>query len=243
MMKKMAALAMALVMMAALGAQAAESEAGKYILEGPITQMLDDGQGFLMEDTQFGIVQVHVAEDTQVRVDGDELELGLYVQVEYSGAMTFSLPGQVTAISVTGFMMEGTVVSIEREGKAIMVSSAGFGEVLVNLPEGSKDVPAPGSFVRVYFNGVMAASSPGQISAWHVDSFARFEGQVTEVSEAGILLTAEDGRQMVAKLGEGTLYADEVKEGDEAEVLYNGILTRSLPPQGNAIYLRVLAGD
>lgn len=243
MMKKLMAMLMALMMMAALGAQADEAKPEKYVLEGSIMQVLDDGSGFLIEDIRFGPVQVHTGEDTQLFVGAEGLVPGLYVQVEYSGAMTFSLPGQVTAISVTGYLMEGTVLSIEREGKAILISGAGFGEALVTLPEESLDVPAPGSYVRVHFSGVMTASFPGQLGAWHVESFARFEGNVTEVKDDSVLITAEDGRQMMARLSEGTVYADEVKAGDKVEVLYNGILTRSLPPQGNAIYLRVLAAD
>ena len=177
MMKKMAAMLMALMMMmmmAALGAQAAEARPEKFVLEGPITQLDEDSKGFLIEDIRFGPVQVHVGEDTQIFIGAEGLVPGLYVQVEYSGAMTFSLPGQVTAISVTGYLMEGTVISIEREGKAILISGAGFGEALVTLPEESLDVPAPGSYVRVHFSGVMTASFPGQLGAWHVESFARF---------------------------------------------------------------------
>ena len=242
-MKKIAAMLMALMLMAVPGAQADENKADQFVLEGPITQMLDDGRGFLIEDIQLGTVQVHIGDDTQVHAGSKGLELGLYVQVEYSGVMTFSLPGQVTAISVTGYLAEGTVLSIEREGKAILISSAEFGEVLVTMPEESKDVPVPGSFVRVHFSGIMTASLPGQITAWHVESFARFEGSVTEVRDDTVLITAEDGRQMMARLSAVTLYADEVKAGDAVEVLYNGILTRSLPPQGNAIYLRVLAAE
>ena len=241
MMKKISALIMALMVMVAFGAQAAEAD--KFILEGPITQVDEDGKGFLIEDNQFGTVQVHVSDDTQIHTGAEGLMTGLYVQVEYSGAMTFSLPGQVTALSVTGYLMEGTVLSIEREGQAILINSAEFGEVLVTLPEGSKDVPVPGSFVRVAFSGVMAMSYPAQVGAWQVESYARFEGEATEVLEDAVLITAEDGRQMLAKLGESTLYADEVKVGDRVEVLYNGILTRSLPPQGNAIYLRIMAGE
>lgn len=117
MMKKISALIMALMVMVAFGAQAAEAD--KFILEGPITQVDEDGKGFLIEDNQFGTVQVHVSDDTQIHTGAEGLMTGLYVQVEYSGAMTFSLPGQVTALSVTGYLMEGTVLSIEREGQAI----------------------------------------------------------------------------------------------------------------------------
>lgn len=240
MMQKMAAVLMALMMMAPAGALAAEDTAvTKQYVEGKVAEVQEDEQTFLIDDIHMGHVLVHVSDETQMLIDGG-LAAGLYVVVEYSGAMTFSIPGQITAMSVMGYVMEGEVLSIEKDGKAILINTVRQGELIVNLPEGSVSAPVPGSYVRVYFNGVVATSLPGQITAWYIDSFVRFAGEVTEVSDQGILITAEDGQQMLARVDKGTLYADEVKAGVKAEVLYNGILTRSLPPQGRAVYLRLI---
>lgn len=238
-MKKIAAILMSLMMMGAIAAYAAEDVLPTYILEGSVIEIYGDGESFLMEDYLAGQVIVHVSDTTQIRMDG-ALEAGQYVLVEYSGAMTFSLPGQISALSVTSYLVEGEVLSIQQDGEAVLLMTEQFGELIVKLPEDSKDAPLPGSYARVYFSGAMTASLPGQISAWQVDSFVRFEGKVGQVSERGILISAEDGQSIIVRVDEDTVFADEVKEGDQVEVLHNGILTRSFPPQGRAIYLRVM---
>lgn len=243
MMTKMAVALMALVMMATIGAGAEQAAVTKHFVEGKVIEVYEDGASFLLDDLVIGHVVVHVSEETNVLV-GDDITAGDYLLVEFNGAMTMSLPGQLTATHITGYALEGLVLSIEKDGSAILINTATMGELMVNLPEGSAQVPVPGSYVRIAFNGIVAASMPGQVSAWAIESYVRFEGHVTEISEAGILVTAEDGSQMMAKIGDKTLQADEVEVGALVEVLYNGILTRSLPPQGNAIYLRLLtAGE
>ena len=61
-------------------------------------------------------------------------------------------------------------------------------------------------------------------------------GTVVEVTDTGILITNTDGQQVQVNTYEETIWEGSAPAaGDLIHVLYNGMMTRSLPPQINAL--------
>lgn len=61
-------------------------------------------------------------------------------------------------------------------------------------------------------------------------------GTVDEITDTSILITNADGQQVQVNLHEETLWeGKEPAQGDLLHILYNGMMTRSLPPQINAL--------
>ena len=196
-------------------------------LEGVILEIGEDGS-FLMDSISMGQVLVHT--DEEMVLEGvSSLMVGQYVFVEYNGAMTRSLPPQITAQKVSCFVIEGTVKSADEDGRTALVESGEYGLVQVYLPE-MEAVLYEGDEVAVYFSGVMALSYPGQVGGLKVDVYAKAAGTITEIGEGFFMLEAETGLIRV-NTGEETVLPDALEAGDEVTVLYNGMMTFSLPPQ------------
>ncbi len=265
-MKKFLAILMILTLLAGLPFVLATSETAVEttsdeveqipVLEGTVTELVDGG--FLLMDKQQGEVMINVSDATVL--DGllteIELEVGQYVFVDFNGAMTRSLPPQAHADRVSLYMLSGMVVEKLEDGSILMTDDVN-GEVIVHLPEGMAHVNV-GAPITVYHNGVMAMSLPAQITASDV-RLPLVEGEITEVTEDGFLLTAADGTvEFAVNLGEETIYtveyalttlpADEADAtsqtaeevtvdapafaaGDKVTVYYNGAMTRSIPAQ------------
>lgn len=241
-MKKILAMLMSLMLLVGIVPALAEEDATKlYFLEGEIIEFLEENSNFVMDSTEFGHVMVHVNEDTALELSGiEELAVGQYVRVQYNGIMTRSLPGQVNAMKIVSHMLEGTVVSIEREGSAVLVNTTTHGDVIVNLPEGSLEAPTPDTYVVIYYNGIMAMSLPGQIGAWKIDTYARITGTLTEVGEGYYMVEQEDGTIVRVNIGDESQVEGALEAGAAVEVLYSGIMTRSLPPQVFGLIVRTV---
>lgn len=162
-----------------------------YMIEGAVIQ--NDENGILINTADMGPVLVMTGEETLW--EGTEtLEAGDYAYVDYNGMMTRSLPGQINAMVIRSYRMEGTVTEIMAEENAMLISTETHGNVYVTLPsEGAPEfeplpgspeaeaaaqeaageevvaeeavLPAAGDNVTVYFNGAMTMSLPGRINA------------------------------------------------------------------------------
>lgn len=107
----------------------------------------------------------------EIRVNFPEaagLTPGGEVCVEFSGAMTRSIPPQIAAIAVyprqTQAQICGEILAVEKE-RFLLVDGNGM-EVYVNTPSAREY--APGDMVCVVHNGVMTASFPPQIAAMEI---------------------------------------------------------------------------
>ena len=212
-MKKIFAVLMTIAMLASLPfAAMAEEPETDTILEGIITEIVDDG--FVLEDAQQGEVMLNTSDATVF--DGilldSELTVGQYVFVEYDGRMTFSLPPQAHADRVVCNVLTGSVVEVLEDG-SILMNDDTFGETIVHLGEGMNHVYA-GMPITVYYDGVMTLSLPGQANASHI-VLPQLSGTVSSKTEEGFTLTDADGVEYEVKFDENTLISEEVLPVEE----------------------------
>ncbi len=272
-MKKMMTTLLSLMLAFALPLAAIAEEAEPaHVLEGLVTEILEGG--FLMEDATHGEVMVNTGEETVL--DGvlleEELAVGMYVQVDYNGVMTRSLPPQVYADRIACCRLQGVVSEIYEDGSFLLTGDAVYEEIVIHMTQPINlyaDMP-----VTVYYSGAVTMSLPAQASAlWMVLPVQT--GVVSELTEEGFLLTDADGVNYEVKLTEDTVLSlmpaaeeeaetvidieegaeeaeivmdDETEEAEEegevivelfegasVQVIYNGMLTRSIPAQLTAL--------
>ena len=196
------ALALSLLMALALplGAFAEENEPDT-LLEGLVTEVLE--QGFVMEDIELGSVLLNVDETTVmdgILAEGD-IEVGQYVFVEYDGRLTRSLPPQAHADRVGGYRLTGTV-DLSLSMGVLLTGDPIFGDVIIRV-DGSMPHLYQGMPITVYYNGVMAMSYPGQVTARHI-VVPELTGTVSDRDSAGFTLTDADGNEYRVLLSEQT---------------------------------------
>lgn len=196
------ALALSLLMALALplGAFAEENEPDT-LLEGLVTEVLE--QGFVMEDIELGSVLLNVDETTVmdgILVEGD-IEVGQYVFVEYDGRLTRSLPPQAHADRVGCYRLTGTV-DLSLSMGVLLTGDPIFGDVIIRV-DGSMPHLYQGMPITVYYNGVMAMSYPGQVTARHI-VVPELTGTVSDRDSAGFTLTDADGNEYRVLLSEQT---------------------------------------
>ena len=196
------ALALSLLMALALplGAFAEENEPDT-LLEGLVTEVLE--QGFVMEDIELGSVLLNVDETTVmdgILAEGD-IEVGQYVFVEYDGRLTRSLPPQAHADRVGCYRLTGTV-DLSLSMGVLLTGDPIFGDVIIRV-DGSMPHLYQGMPITVYYNGVMALSYPGQVTASHI-VVPELTGTVSDRDSAGFTLTDADGNEYRVLLSEQT---------------------------------------
>lgn len=196
------ALALSLLMALALplGAFAEENDPDT-LLEGLVTEVLE--QGFVMEDIELGSVLLNVDETTVmdgILAEGD-IEVGQYVFVEYDGRLTRSLPPQAHADRVGCYRLTGTV-DLSLSMGVLLTGDPIFGDVIIRV-DGSMPHLYQGMPITVYYNGVMAMSYPGQVTARHI-VVPELTGTVSDRDSAGFTLTDADGNEYRVLLSEQT---------------------------------------
>lgn len=184
-------------------------------LEGYVTEIVEGG--FLLEDKELGTVMLNTSDATVW--DGvlmeNELEAGMYVIVQYDGRMTRSLPPQAHADKVGCYVLEGTVSEFLPTG-ILLTGDPLFGDVIVqfegDFPHVYLNVP-----ITVYYDGVMALSLPGRVTAREI-VVPQLSGTVSEKTEDSFLLTDADGNEYHVNLSEDTLVT-EVLPAVEEEIV------------------------
>lgn len=159
---------------------------------------------------------------------------GDFVRIIYNGAMTMSLPPQISAIFVTlvrrGASICGVVLSVD-QGFFLMQDNDG-GEIHVNYPD--TYALAPGESVCVQYNGQMTASIPPQISAISVEHPRENEivcGEIQSIGNEYFMLLTDDSQEIRVNYPLAYEWAPE----QIVCVEYDGRMTRSIPPQISAI--------
>ena len=189
---------------------------------------------FTVTDIELGEVVVNLDENTAFEgvATAETLAVGQYVYVTYDGKMTRSNPPQITAQKVSCFAVTGIVSEILEDG-ILVTGDETTGDVIVHADETMPHVYA-GVPVTMYFDGVMAMSLPGQISARKID-VPTLTGIVGDVTETSFTLSTDDGTQYEILFGETTCQVGLLTDGLTATVLYDGKLTRSIPAQATAL--------
>ncbi|SHH70598.1 DUF3221 domain-containing protein [Clostridium grantii] len=78
------------------------------------------------------------------------------------------------------------------------------------------------------------------------DKYEMVTGKIKKIivkdKKRSLLIADEKGNEYIFHIGEYTIVTtfDELKIGDEVDIIFNGILTMSIPPQGNAIIINAL---
>ncbi len=223
-------LGFALAALVAFGAIGAVAEGAQDVaLGGVVTEVADGSMIFNTE--AYGDVRVEYDETTEMVGLEDGIQAGTYVIVDYSGAMTRSVPPQIFATKISMFVVLGTVVGVSDAG--LLVEQADQQQILVHLQDGMAPLYF-GCPVDVYYSGIMAMSEPGQITALYIVT-PTLEGMITERGDGYFMMSATDGQAYMVNNDDGTHVDAALNVGDEISVYYTGTATKSEPPQIYAI--------
>ncbi len=190
-------------------------------IEGFVMDVLDESILLLTRDGLY--VEALLNEETFF--DGKDVVIGDYVQIDYSGMMSRSIPAQITAVVVRDHMLMGVVSELSENGFTLT-----FGEEIyavtadAALLEGIQD----GMFVTVYHNGMMTRMIPAGVTALHVRG-QEIVGTVTEMVEGGFTLTVE-GEELPYHIAikDGAIQFVQAEPGMEVIVIVDGMMTASL---------------
>jgi len=137
-----------------------------YFVSGYVMEVMEDGSLLILTNDGEEIV-IHMSEETVVEIEN--IQPGQFIIADYNGMMTRSLPPQISAQHLYVYVMEGTVTEQLIEDNAFLMETELQGLVMVRLPEGMR-MPNAEENVRVFFNGVMTLSLPGQINAFGMET-------------------------------------------------------------------------
>ena len=159
---------------------------------------------------------------------------GDFVRIIYNGAMTLSLPPQISAIFVTlvrrGAQVCGEILSLGRD--SFVLRDADGAHFQVNWEDTYS--LAAGDTVCVQYDGQMTRSIPPQITGIAVEKVQQSEticGETQSIG-AGFFLMLSDDAQEIRVNFPG---AAGLTPGGRVCVEFNGAMTRSIPPQIAAI--------
>ena len=159
---------------------------------------------------------------------------GDFVRIIYNGAMTLSLPPQISAIFVTlvrrGARVCGEILSLGRD--SFVLRDADGAHFQVNW-EDTYSLSA-GDTVCVQYDGQMTRSIPPQITGIAVEQVQQTEticGEIQSIGAGFFLLLSDDAQEIRVNFPE----AASLTPGQEVCVEFSGAMTRSIPPQIAAI--------
>lgn len=227
-MKKMIALALAalLILSAAFAAYSENASDAPVLMEGFVIEVTDEG--YLIDTEAHGEVMVLTGEETYIEATG-EIAAGDYLYIDYNGMMTRSLPPQITASIVRMYRLQGNVIEYIADENAVMLYTETHGDVRVILPEEWAGQELTAEALTVYFDGAMTMSLPPQVGAAYVIPGYAMQGTVTEIAEGYLMLG--EGMEAIQVNCEAALLPEDMKVGDIVRVIYNGMMTRSIPAQ------------
>ncbi|MBR5232546.1 MAG: hypothetical protein IKW00_09930 [Clostridia bacterium] len=153
-----------------------------YFVSGYVMEIMEDGSILILTNSGEEIV-IHLHDETINELG--EILPGQYIICDYNGMMTRSIPAQISADHLYVYSMDGFVTEVieNEEERYFLMDTELHGIVMVRLPEDIL-LPSAEMNVRVYFNGAMTLSLPGQINALGMESIpnelARGEIEITD---------------------------------------------------------------
>ena len=200
--------------------------------------------GVVSEMTETGFTLTFGEEIYQVNAEAAlmaGIQDGMFVTVYHNGAMTMSLPAQVSASHIRGQEIVGTVTEMAEGGFILTVE----GEELpyqVAIKEGAMQFvqAEPGMEVIVIIDGLMTASLESiLVNATEilplptVQEVFDMAGVVTETGDGFLMIENAEGQTVQVNLSGETLFEgkEEIEAGDFIHVTYNGQMTFSIPAQ------------
>lgn len=205
------------------------------LVEGVVIEITSEGYLISTKDT--GMVLALLSADTIMETAGDVVP-GEYVFIDYDGMMTRSIPAQITAQIVRMHKLEGDVVEAFPEDNAVLLNTAELNDVYLHLPEEWAGKELTETHLTVYHNGIMTMSLPPQMGAAMIVPGYSVNGMVTELGE-GTLTIGSELNAVQVNFAEGVL-PEGVTVGSAVRVIYNGMMTRSIPAQITADSIEVI---
>ncbi|MGN0803167.1 MAG: hypothetical protein ACI4MF_11280 [Candidatus Faecivicinus sp.] len=200
-------------------------------MQGTVLE-IDENGSYLIDTAELGEVLVQINEATFLETDR-EIAAGDFLYIDYDGRMSRSLPPQITASIVRMHCLTGAIAESYPEENAVLLQTDALGEVFVRLPDDWAGQEIAAESLTVYYNGAITMSLPGQISAGLALPLYSLQGAVTEIGE-DFLILGEGTDAVQVNLADIEIPED-LNLGDIVRVLYNGQMTRSLPPQVTAM--------
>lgn len=138
--------------------------------------------------------------------------------------------------------LTGLVVGFEKDGTLLIRHDEGA-LYLVQILDGYTDMVDAqglqlGDYVTVLYDGMLTRSVPARLTASYISCFKR-TGEIIAVDAGGFTMMTEDGETLQVWVDEELLSAP-LTEGAVIEVYFNGMMSRSIPAQITALYLRTV---
>lgn len=101
-----------------------------------------------------------------------------------------------------------------------------------------------GSLNNVY--GLTSEMHENELQDVKKDMYEMITGKIKKIivnnGKRSLLIEDEKGNEYVFHIGEHTIIMtfEQLKIGDKVDIIFNGILTKSIPPQGQAIIINGL---
>lgn len=187
---------------------------GCYRLSGSIAEILEDGSFLLTGDAVYDEVIVHTALEMNLFAD-------MPVAVYYNGAVTMSLPAQAGGLHIIVPTLEGAVSDVTDEGFTLTDSEGVAYEVKMTEE----------TLLSLQSEEIIEEEVTEEESAEEESTEEEvIEEEVTEEEvEVEVLmedaLAAEEEAEVILEL----------MDGMNVKVIYNGMLTRSIPAQLTAL--------
>ena len=196
-------------------------EAESTTIEGFVMNVADEMLLLLTRDGLY--VEAQLTPDTIF--DGKDVAIGDFIQIDYNGMMTRSIPAQITAEHIGDHMLMGLVSELSENGFILT-----FGEEVYQVSADAALLPyiQNDMFVTVYFDGMMTRMIPAGVNALYVRG-QEIIGTVTEMVEGGFTMTVE-GEELPyhVAIKEDALIFVQPEPGMEIIVITDGLMTSSL---------------
>ena len=135
--------------------------------------------------------------------------------------------------------MTGEITELDNENNTVTILNALHGPVVVHLSEtDSAENYEIGALIGVYHTGAMMMSLPPQIGAGLIINLYTLAGTVTEITDEAVFAEFDEVPYQL-NFTEATALTGELTAGAKITVLFNGMVTRSIPAQITVIEITV----
>lgn len=213
-------------------------------IEGVVTDRSNDGSWILVQDDNSLEYRVNLSESTVYEgISEQDIKKDNRITVNYSGAMTRSIPPQISALKIKISddavldynTIKGRVSAMAEDASYVNILEANGMETRINISDDTQYVQEAdrewrmGNYVEVEVPPMMQPSIPPQTNAHKVlvneprqqgdgELMSVYRGSVTDISDDGMMVTIEDERlgTVILNIDDETKYSDGVSKDIEA---------------------------